>query len=275
MNPQQYQAFTDALQRNLERDPRVLGLMAAGSMADASHPPDQWSDHDFWVVAEPEAIAWFRTHSDWLPDNDALVMYFKETMHDGLKAIYRSGHLLEFAVSDRAGLASARVNDYRLLIDRAGLAEDLARMQRETTVEATIFAGDDVSLVGQYLTNLLVGVWRYRRGEIMSGRQLITVSSLHALLRLIPKHFPAETPVPLDNLDPLRRIELAYPTLGAQFNAILRLEPDRAALALLDFSDDLFRERVEGYPAEAVATVRRCILPSASSTAHNNESNEV
>ncbi|MCC6617312.1 MAG: hypothetical protein IT320_27815 [Anaerolineae bacterium] len=261
MNPQEYQAFTDALQRNLERDPRVLGLMAAGSMADTSHPPDQWSDHDFWLVVEPEAVTWFRTHSEWLPDSETLVMYFKETQHDGLKAIYGSGHLLEFAVSDREGIVRARVNDYRLLIDRAGLAADLARIQRETEAEATVFAGDDVSLIGQYLTNLLVGVWRYRRGEIMSGRQLITVSSLHALLRLIPKHFPVETPAALDNLDPLRRIELAYPTLGAQINAILRLEPDRAALALLDFTDALFRDRVAGYPAEAVATVRRSIEP--------------
>lgn len=31
MNTQDYQDFTDALRRNLERDPRVIGLLAAGT----------------------------------------------------------------------------------------------------------------------------------------------------------------------------------------------------------------------------------------------------
>ncbi len=131
MNPQEYHAFTATLHLTLEADPRVLGLMAAGSMADQSHPPDQWSDHDFWVIVEPDTATWFHTHSDWLPDNDAIVLYFQEA-HGGLKAVYRSGHLLEFAVSARENLLTAKVNDYRLLIDRIDLAADLRRMHQDT-----------------------------------------------------------------------------------------------------------------------------------------------
>jgi hypothetical protein len=50
MTLEEYQAFTDTLQRNLEQDDRVIGLVAAGSMAGEHHLPDRWSDHDFLVI---------------------------------------------------------------------------------------------------------------------------------------------------------------------------------------------------------------------------------
>ncbi|WP_119068036.1 hypothetical protein [Aggregatilinea lenta] len=259
MNPQQYEAFTCVLVGGLERDPRVVGLMAAGSMAAQSHPPDQWSDHDFWLVVATDAQPDYQGCPDWLPDPAQIVLWFREP-HGGFKAMYRDGHLLEYAVSDRAGLLHARVNDYRLLIDRIDLAADLARMHRATVEEAQTIAQNEVSLLGQFLTNLLVGIWRLRRGEQLSARQLITVSSLFSLLQIIPRHVPTDHPDALDNLDPLRRVELAYPDLGAEINALLRLDLDRAALGLLDLSDRLLRGRLAEYPAEAVATVRAHLL---------------
>lgn len=259
MNQQEYQAFSDALQRTLERDSRVRGLIAAGSMAGLSHQPDEWSDHDFWVVVEPDTLEWFHTHHEWLPDSEQIVLWFRET-RDGFKVIYRSGHLLEFAVFDRQGLLRyAKVNDYRMLIDRAGLAADVARLQEETRSDHS-WASDDLGLLGQFITNLLVGVGRYRRGEHLSARQLITVSSLYALLQLIPRHIPPDKPDLLDNLDPLRRVELAYPETGAAINGLLRLDLDQAALELLDLADHLLRDRLAGYPVEAVAVIRQRIV---------------
>ena len=46
MTPEQYDAFTDMIVRNLVADEQVLGLVAAGSMAKMDHQPDEWSDHD-------------------------------------------------------------------------------------------------------------------------------------------------------------------------------------------------------------------------------------
>lgn len=258
MNAQDYQAFTDTLQRTLERDPRVVGLIAAGSMASVSHQPDQWSDHDFWVLVEPDAVAWFHSHTAWLPDSDQIVLWFRETQ-DGFKVVYRSGHLLEYAVSDRPRLQHFKVNNYRLLIDRGGLAADLSALQRRTAAEFESGAADDLALLGQFLTNLLVGVGRYRRGERLSARHMIAVSSLHALLRLIPRLVTTPRPDALDNLDPLRRVEVAYPAIAADIDRLLCLELDRAALGLLDLADQLLRERLPAYPAEAVAVVRRTV----------------
>lgn len=259
MNPQEYQNLTDALYRTLEFDTRVVGLMAAGSMAGLSHQPDEWSDHDFWLIVQPGEEAWFQTHAGWLPDSDRIILFFREA-EGGFKAVYQSGHLLEFAVSDFEGLRHARINDYRLLIDRDGLAADLAHMQQTTTTQHGDLVRDDLGLLGQFITNLLVGVGRYRRGEQMSARQLITVSSLYGLLRLVPKHIPAEQPETLDNIDPLRRVEMVYPTIGAEINQLLRLDLDQAALGLLDLADRLLKNCIANYPAEAVAVVRRFIL---------------
>ncbi len=258
MDPHDYQAFTDALRTTLERDPRVLGLMAAGSMAGISHQPDQWSDHDFWLIVEPGALAWYHAHFDWLPDSDQIVLRFRETQ-DGYKVVYRSGHLLEFAIFDRAGLRRAKVNDYRLLIDRDDLVTELEQMRRVTVAEFERAVHDDSYLLGQFLTNLLVGAGRYRRGEQLSARQFITASALHMLLRLIAKHVATDHPGALDNLDPLRRFETAYPALGAEINDLLRRDLVQTALGMLDLADRLLRDCVDGYPTEAVAGVRQQI----------------
>jgi hypothetical protein len=260
MNPRQYQAFTDALQHNLERDPRVIGLMAAGSMANGSHQPDEWSDHDFWVVVESGAEAWFINQQEWLPDHDQIVLYFREPVHGAIKAIYSTAHLLEFAVSDRQGLLGVSVNDYHLLIDKATLAADLKQMLTSTESAHQEWIRDDLSLMGEFIANILVGICRYQRGELLSSRQFIKVSSLQPLLRLIPKHIPSERSDVLDSLDPLRRFEVAYPEIGAELNRLLQLEPGHAASRLIDLADNLLRSKITNYPTEAVAAVRRRIL---------------
>jgi hypothetical protein len=78
MNAQEYQVFTDTLRNTLKNDKRVLGLMAAGSMAAVSHQPDPWSDHDFWVIVESGTEEWFHSHTDWLPHSEQIVLHFRE-----------------------------------------------------------------------------------------------------------------------------------------------------------------------------------------------------
>lgn len=108
MNVEAYQAFTEALVRNLSADPRVEGLIAVGSMAARDVLPDRWSDHDFFLVVEPGHLEWFRTAVEWLPDPGEILFSYRETVH-GVKVLYRDGHLLEFAVFDEDELALAKV----------------------------------------------------------------------------------------------------------------------------------------------------------------------
>ena len=53
MQPDEYRAFTDELTERLRADERAIGLVAVGSMADRDYAPDEWSDHDFFVITPP------------------------------------------------------------------------------------------------------------------------------------------------------------------------------------------------------------------------------
>ena len=109
MNLARYNRFTEELTRKLDDDPRVLGLVALGSMAQQDYQPDAWSDHDFFVITIQGVQEDMRQDLSWLPRADELVFQFRETEH-GVKALYRGGHLLEFAVfnEDELRLAQGR-----------------------------------------------------------------------------------------------------------------------------------------------------------------------
>ena len=52
MDKTAYEGFTAALLGGAERDPDILGIVFAGSTADASRR-DEWSDHDFLMIVNP------------------------------------------------------------------------------------------------------------------------------------------------------------------------------------------------------------------------------
>jgi lincosamide nucleotidyltransferase B/F len=172
VDPKAYRAFTARLTASLADRDDVLGLVAAGSMAEIDYMPDRWSDHDFWVIVRVGAQARYRAHHDWLPDDAAIAWAFRETEH-GVKALYRDGYLLEYAVFDRDELHLARLNRYRVLLDRADVAARIEQVEA-ATLHGAAEAGD-AFYAGQFLTNLLVGMGRYRRGEALSAHRFIKV----------------------------------------------------------------------------------------------------
>lgn len=257
MDPEDYEDFTRDLENRLQADPRVVGLVALGSTARRDHLPDRWSDHDFFVVVQPGAQEAFRSNLGWLPRNDEIALSFRETAH-GVKVVFHDGHLIEFAVFDPDELAVARVNRYRVLFDRERIGERLARVAEVTS--ATTPPSDEW-LIGQFLTNLLVGVGRHRRGERLSGRQLVTKSALSHLVVLLTRHSgSAEAASKLDSLDPLRRFESVFPSLGRRLEAALGLETPAAARALLDVALEELPGRI---PAAAVAAIRPRLDPGS------------
>jgi len=250
-----YHHLTGRLHERLAADGRVLGLVALGSMAAQDTQPDRWSDHDFFVIVETGAQEAFRRDLSWLPDAEDLVLSYRETAH-GLKALYRNGHLLEFAVFDPAELHLARVNRYRVLLDRGGIADAMARVRAATVAGASTAGMGDFERFGQFLANLLVAAGRSARGEGLSGRQFAGYALQH-LAVLLARHVPKEVEQPLDDLDPLRRFERSWPVLGRELNALLEAPPAAAARGLLGLARRELAGKLPGYPAEAVAAVER------------------
>jgi hypothetical protein len=253
VNREDYHTFTRQLAENLAQRDDVLGLIAVGSMARRDYQPDEWSDHDFWVIVRRDVQNQYREHHEWLPQSADIIWAFRETEH-GVKVLYRSGHLLEYAVFDQEELVVAKANRYRVLIDRAGLAERMARMAEETAQWAA--EASDAFLAGQFLTNLLVGVGRYRRGEVLSAHRFVKGSAVTHLAKLLSRHAPTERKDLADDIDPTRRFEVVHPALGQEIEALLLLDVHRAACGLLAIFEREIGETVD-IPPEVLAVIKR------------------
>jgi hypothetical protein len=258
MNSEQYQIFTNLLRQNLEADKRVLGLVALGSMAQQDYQPDRWSDHDFFVITESGEQEDFRRNLGWLPSSDEVALALRETDH-GLKVLYRSGHLLEFAVFDAKELYLAKVNRYRVLLDRGAIAGHMEAIKASSTKGSTPAEEKDFKEFGMFIFNLLVGVGRYNRGEKFSGHLAVKTYAFQHLVVLLKKYLEAPRKDLLDNLDPVRRFERVFPEVGAELNQILSLETPQAALAMLDLAERELQDKLTNYPAEAVKIIREQI----------------
>lgn len=228
MDLNDYRRYTATLAADLEHDPRVLGLVSLGSMAECGRMPDEFSDHDFFVIVHPGEQTWFRKNAAWLPDAASIVLFFAETPH-GCKAVYESGHLVEFAIFDPDEIGVARVNDYRVLLDHERIGERMAAVSKVTAAQP---AAEERWLVGQFLTNLLVAALRARRGEVISGRSMLA-SAVRQFAQLVPVRQKPERAAALDNLDPLRRFERAYPQMASELETASRCGVLEAAARLI------------------------------------------
>jgi predicted nucleotidyltransferase len=252
MQIEAYQKFTQQLIHNLNKEESVLGLVAVGSMARQDHQPDEWSDHDFWVITHPGAQERFRREYDWLPRRGEITWAFQETEH-GVKVIYQDGHLLEFAVFDTEELKIARINRYRVLLDRAQINAQMAEVAAQT--EAQAVSGSDTFHAGQFLTNLLVGIGRYWRGEKLSAHKFVKINAIHHLVTLLNRHAESAQHTLADNIDPTRRFESTHPHLGTELEMILLKPIPEAAQGLLALMQHELPVVLAEIPSEVVPII--------------------
>lgn len=222
-----------------------------GSTADDTRV-DEWSDHDIAIVVARGAEARYRGHVDWMPDADRIVLALEEH-HGGRKAVYDDGHLVEWGVATLDSLATWAADDYRVLLDRGGVAEVMARI---ASAPFPANAPDAARDAGLFLAALLHGVGRARRGETLSAGVIIRVDAVEALVRAARAATSGALPM-LDRLDGLRRAEQAFPALAAQIAAAIAHEPEPAARALLGIADRHLGVGSEGLPAAAREAVMR------------------
>lgn len=258
MDRERYEQLTRELTDRLSSDSRVIGLVAVGSMSEQDYLPDEWSDHDFFVVVQSGTQENFRNDLSWLPGSDSIIFQYRETAH-GIKALYRSGHLLEFAIFDLNELHLAKINRYRILMDRANVEQHLSDIKAETLRWSESLTAEDRYLFGQFLTNVLVGFARDQRGEKLSGQQFVKSSAIRHLVILLARYLPSPQKNMLDNIDPYRRFERAYPAIGKELNELCNQEVGIAAEGLLKIVERELQSRVPVFPKDAFETVRRTI----------------
>jgi hypothetical protein len=255
VEPISFRRYLERLVESLAADQRVLGIVGLGSTALLpTRPPDEWSDHDVWVVVADGAEEDFRTDPSWLPDSERLVLWLRETPH-GMKGVYDDGHFVEIAVFRVDELVVTRANEYRVLLDRGTIAE------RMRAIRAATVAGspDPAYLAGQFVTNLLVGAARCARGERLSGHDFVKGQAVGHLLALARAVLEPEDVAVVDDLSPARRVESSHPSLAADIDAALLLDTAEAAVALLEIGERHVAPQSPGWPRAAARVIGRTL----------------
>ena len=252
MDAVQFDNYTEQLRVSLESVREVLGLVVLGSTADSTLR-DEWSDHDFWIITEVGAQDALLENLSWLPDYQNIELTVKHLPH-GLTIVFHNRHKVEFAVFDATEVSSGRVDRYRVLIDRGGIAELVATVHDATRLQTQ---ARPVTL-----ENLCVVLWsaceRHMRGELLSARQYMDAFAIDRLLSLIVNNEPAEERK--DTLDPRRRLEQRSPELAAEVMAVRDQPVPQAALQLLEIAERELKPKAPTLAWDKVKLVRDWIL---------------
>lgn len=245
-----YDLFTNQLIKTATTDDQVLGLVALGSMADLRRR-DDFSDHDFFLITRHGLQEHYRQDLSWLPNAATIVLKLRETAH-GLKVMFESGHLIEFAVFDVDEISLAKANDYAVLVDKADVHERMGKISYQGLSEECDLESELLHTLGLFQ----VGAGRALRGEGLSGHIFIKSHAMGHLLPVLVAYAEGEQRERLDNLDVYRRFEFVFPNLGAKLNQALLEPPAQCALSLLGILDEILKERMPNYPLAAVNTLR-------------------
>lgn len=226
----------------------VIGLAGFGSTADRSRV-DEWSDHDFAWVTVDGAQDRYRHDLSWLPGASDIALSVVEH-HGGVKVVYDDGRVLEFGITSLDDFENWAGNRIEVIVDKGGVAEAVAGILSSPLPEGDPDADRAIRLV---LTQLLIGVGRYRRGEVLSaGRSIRDEATAYLLIALGQRLDGARER--LDSLDPRRRFDFVHPEVAARIETALRLDPESAARTLLDIAEEAYGE---GFPARGADAVRR------------------
>jgi hypothetical protein len=224
-----------SLARELSGRDDALALLALGSVGGEPDRLDAWSDLDFFVFVRDGAKGRYLENLDWLAAAHPLAWHFQNTV-DGHKALMADGVFCEFAVFEIHELSRIPYAPGRFVWRRSEVDEALARPRVPLPPRHS-----PGWLVGEALSNLIIGLQRHARGEKLAAMRMIQVHALDRVLELLELH-QQRTRGPSAARDPFnvdRRIErrssqaaVCLPTWAGGYERTVS-----AALALLDALD--------------------------------------
>jgi len=244
--------YSESLIDSCKSNPKIIGLVLVGSTAETERV-DEWSDHDFFVITERTDQEPLRRDLSWLPNFEEIAFWFRETEH-GLKVIYNSGEVLEFAIFDCDELRRCTVNHHRLAFGNHEVQEALSTAKNRLP---EVVVGDDLADFRHFLSVLVIQVGRARRGELLTAGQGIRGTAATALLKVFTRRLPFDPQ--LDTLDVSRRFEFAHPEIGKAMAEALAQEPEQTAINLLKISEKYLAPLWSEYPQREVETVKEIL----------------
>ena len=240
--------------RLLEDNPAALGLLALGSVGRESARLDEYSDLDFFIIARPGQKQAFLDNLDWLEGLHPIAYSFRNTA-DGFKLLFADCIFCEMAVFEPQELAGVPYAPGRLIWKRDGVDEKIGEPQ---WIAPPAPQPDLEWLLGEALTNLYVGLCRYRRGEKLSAVRFIQGYAVDRVIQLISLiDLPSQ--VGADPFSPERRFEQRYAQHGIWLDRFIQGygSSPRSAQAILEFLKLHFSIN----PAMEDAIQRLCLEP--------------
>jgi lincosamide nucleotidyltransferase B/F len=196
-----------SLARELSTHADALALLALGSVGRETERMDVWSDLDFFVLVRDGTKRVFVENIAWLAAAHPLAWHFQNTV-DGHKALMTDGVFCEFAIFEIHELASIPYSPGRFVWRRSEVDESLASPKLALPARR-----DPAWLVGEALSNLIVGLQRHARGERLAAMRMVQVYALDRVLEFLERQqSTSEEPLAardVFNVD--RRVELRIP----------------------------------------------------------------
>lgn len=213
----------------------ALALFALGSSGLEVDRLDAYSDLDFFAIVAQGFKERFIEEIEWLLRVHPIGFIFGNT-RDGYKLMFEDGVFCEMAVftveelpaipRPQGKIVWSIENFDPLLSKPAGTKPDIH------TVEW---------LLGEALSNLYVGIGRFRRGEKMSAMRFVQGHALERLMDLI-ELVEVEMPIERDPFSQDRRLEQRFPNLAERLPRLAQgyERTPQSAVEILFFLEDHF-----------------------------------
>ena len=228
----------DEIAHSLERNGHALALMGLGSAGQATCRLDAYSDLDLFIIVEEGYKDFFLEKLDWLSSIRPLAYQFRNT-DDGYKTLFDDGIFCEFAVLEAAELKDIPYADARVIW---AANPSLASTIPENNKIPLVRQQPQIEwFVGEALTNIYIGLGRYRRGEKLNAYRFIQGYAMDRIIEL-SDYITQEQQHGRDPFSKTRRYEQRYPNLAPELPNLIQ-GYDRcveSALAILDFLERRF-----------------------------------
>lgn len=225
----------DEIGKSLSEKEHALALLGLGSVGPEVSRIDKYSDLDFFVICKEGFKMNFIENLDWLENIKPIAFKFKNTK-DGYKLLFEDGVFCEFAIFEPQELLEVPFPEGRIIWKVESFDSSIC------TPAVKISKKKDIEfLIGEALTNLYVGLGRYKRGEKLSAYNFIQNYARDRVLELISIiEVPEKVNEDLFSID--RRFEFRYPDKSYILSKILvgYDNTPESAKVILEFLDSNF-----------------------------------
>ncbi len=198
----------DNIGQAVKNSKKALTLLGLGSVGIELDRIDKYSDLDFFVIAKTGCKNYFLQDLDWLKNVHPLAFYFQNTK-DGYKALFEDEVFCEFAIFEVEELSSIPFSEGRIVWKETDFDENVCKpmLKNEKTTKTKEW------VIGELLTNIYIGLGRYKRGEKLSATRFIQSHAVDRVLELA-EYIEEKSYNTVDIFSPERRFEKIYPNLS-------------------------------------------------------------